>query len=81
MRDILISLLTLFISISVIGQEKQDYNLQDFYSENMALTMKTDEIHARLTEEQRVAQMLIASLGKLGKPYSCLLYTSPSPRD
>jgi beta-N-acetylhexosaminidase len=72
MRDILISLLTLFISISVIGQEKQDYNLQDFYSENMALTMKTDEIHARLTEEQRVAQMLIASLGKLGKPYSAV---------
>lgn len=52
------------------AQENPSFTLQDFYSTNVELDMKTEEVFIRLTQEERIAQMLIASLGKLGKPYA-----------
>ncbi|MEZ4720328.1 MAG: glycoside hydrolase family 3 N-terminal domain-containing protein [Flavobacteriales bacterium] len=49
--------------------DKHTYGLQHFYLNNNGLTEKTNQVYERMTEEERVAQMIIASLGKLGKPY------------
>lgn len=70
MKSILFSLAVILFSLSAISQEKQNFTLQDFYGDDMELTMQTEEVYAKLTEEERVAQMIIASLGKLGKSYS-----------
>lgn len=70
MRTTIFTILVSIICTPLIAQENRDFTLRDFYTENMELTMNTDEVYARLPEEQRVAQMIIASLGKLGKPYA-----------
>lgn len=44
------------------------YSLQDYYGTNPLLAQETDGVFDRLTDEERVAQMIIASLGRLGKP-------------
>jgi beta-N-acetylhexosaminidase len=67
-----LSLLLLFvlgITVSCKTQHKP-FTLQDYYSNDAQLNTKVDEVYAGLSDEQRVAQMLITSLGKLGKPYT-----------
>ncbi len=67
-----LTLLFLFvvgITVSCQTQEKK-FSLQDYYSEDAQLTQLVDEVYNHLSEEQRVAQMIVTSLGKLGKPYA-----------
>lgn len=51
------------------AQELPPFKLEDFYAENTRLATETERIFGALSEEERVAQMIITSLGKLGKPY------------
>ncbi|GAB5538876.1 MAG: hypothetical protein Salg2KO_09790 [Salibacteraceae bacterium] len=44
------------------------FELADYFG-NEEVTTKVDKIYARMSDQERVAQMIIASLGKLGKPY------------
>lgn len=44
------------------------FTLQDFFSENEALAQKTTQYFEALSDQQRVAQMLMTSAGRLGKP-------------
>jgi beta-N-acetylhexosaminidase len=48
---------------------KNQFTLSDFYTQNKALDEKVNKAFESLTQEERVAQMIIASLGKMGKPY------------
>jgi len=47
-----------------------DYNfsLKDFYSNNKNLEKRVNEIFNNLTDDERIAQMLITSSGSFGKP-------------
>ena len=56
------------ITISCQSQEAK-FTLQDYFSDNEALSEKVELVYNSLSNEQRVAQMIITSLGKLGKPY------------
>lgn len=67
-----LTLLLLFvvgITVSCQTQEKK-YNLQDYYNNDPTLARTVDEVYNQLSVEQRVAQMIVISLGKLGKPYA-----------
>ena len=64
----LILLFVVGITISCQTQEKI-FTLQDYYSHDSALAKAVDEVYNDLSEQQRVAQMIVTSLGKLGKPY------------
>jgi beta-N-acetylhexosaminidase len=64
----LILLFVVGITISCQTQEKI-FTLQDYYSNDSALAKAVDEVYNDLSEQQRVAQMIVTSLGKLGKPY------------
>ncbi|NQV51767.1 MAG: glycoside hydrolase family 3 protein [Flavobacteriales bacterium] len=44
------------------------FQLQDFYSTNPKLDAQVDLVFDQLKADERVAQMIITSLGKLGKP-------------
>lgn len=77
MRNLIFSLLGSFMAVACSAQsipdnkaEKVAFTLRDFYKSNQALDKKVDEIFNNLNDEERVAQMIITSLGKLGKPYS-----------
>lgn len=69
MLRILFFLLLAIGSASMIAQTPSGYTLADFYAHNAQLDAETDMVFDQLNEEERVAQMIIASLGKLGKPY------------
>ena len=46
----------------------QKYTLNDFYRNNQVLEMQVEEIFNRLRDEQRVGQMVVPAVGRLGKP-------------
>ncbi len=48
--------------------QSHNYTLTDFYSYDSELAYLTDSIFDNLSEQQRVAQMIITSAGELGKP-------------
>jgi len=48
------------------------YSLADYYSANDNLDQQVQDVYNRLSEEERIAQMIISSLGKLGKPYEAV---------
>lgn len=48
----------------------QKFSFKDFLSENKNLDRIIDEIFSRLTDEERIAQMIVTSSGNLGKPES-----------
>ena len=64
------SLIIIFIATVQLnyGQEKEFYQLSDFYSDNPSLDNKVDSIYNSLSEQQRIAQMIISCTGELGKP-------------
>ncbi len=45
-----------------------EFSLKDFYGDNKMLHLKVDSLFAGLTEEVRIAQMIITSAGENGKP-------------
>lgn len=57
------------LSVAVQGQNDRGlYQLSDFYSDNLELQKQVDLIFKQLKPEQRVGQMIVTSLGRLGKP-------------
>jgi beta-N-acetylhexosaminidase len=64
-------LILLGISISLSSNlfAQSSFTLESFFESNAALDQAVEEAMISLTPEERVAQMIIASLGKLGKPY------------
>ena len=46
----------------------QKYSLSDFYRENNMLDTQVEEIFSKLRDEQRVGQMIVPAVGRLGKP-------------
>ncbi len=57
-------------SKSVDSPVSDDYkfSLKDFYSDNKNLEKSVNEIFINLTDDERIAQMIITSSGSLGKP-------------
>lgn len=51
----------------------QDFVLQDFYLNDSTLSNKVDSIFGQMTDEQRVAQMIVSSAGELGKPAGTII--------
>lgn len=51
------------------AQNGDHFKLADFYSDNARLSAETEAVFKSMSEQDRVAQMIITSLGKLGKPY------------
>lgn len=49
------------------AQKDSSYTLKDFYTDNPTLDIKVNMIFDRLSEEQRVGQMIVPAAGKLGK--------------
>ncbi|MEX2596312.1 MAG: glycoside hydrolase family 3 N-terminal domain-containing protein [Salibacteraceae bacterium] len=65
----------LFTSLLLAGStscqsRKATFSLQDFYSEDEALNEQVNIVYDNLNESERIAQMIISSLGRLGKPYA-----------
>ena len=56
-------------SATAIEVNQEVFDLQSFYSSSEALNQAVNEVYSGLSERERVAQMIVASLGKLGKPY------------
>lgn len=48
--------------------QNSDYSLADFYQYDSNLAFLTDSIFNGLTDEGRIAQMIVTSAGELGKP-------------
>lgn len=59
----------LLVSLSVSAQSGE-FSLSDFYKYDAVLEQKTDSVFEKLTERQRIAQMLITSAGEMGNPTS-----------
>lgn len=57
-----------FTSCEAQETAKRAYTLEDFYGSSEQLNSDVDRIYAQLAPDQRVAQMIVTSLGKLGKP-------------
>ncbi|RZS99240.1 glycoside hydrolase family 3 N-terminal domain-containing protein [Aquimarina brevivitae] len=51
----------------VVAQHQNHYKLSNFYSDDAQLAKTVDSIYAKLTEKQRIAQMIISCGGELGK--------------
>lgn len=49
-------------------ENKSKFTLADFYSEKIELTKKVEEVFISMTDDERVAQMIITSTGNNGKP-------------
>jgi len=62
-------LLVCWISIFTISSAQESkFNLNDFYANNAKLDKTVDSIYNSLSDQQRVAQMIISCTGELGKP-------------
>ncbi|MBQ4820156.1 glycoside hydrolase family 3 N-terminal domain-containing protein [Aquimarina sp. MMG016] len=64
-------ILSLFIFLSLCQlatAQNKTFDLQDFYTDNPQLDAKVDSIFNTLTDQQKVAQMIISCTGELGKP-------------
>lgn len=53
-------------------QIEASFTLENYFSANKVLDRKVDEAFNNMNDQERVAQMIIASLGKLGKPYAAV---------
>ena len=69
-------------SIMTLRRNRDQAGLQALQDELVAITeKKAAEAPARLTSEQREAYTTTGGTPHLDNQYTCLLYTSPSPRD
>ncbi|UZO81654.1 hypothetical protein NBT05_04085 [Aquimarina sp. ERC-38] len=65
------SLLLISIGLyTICSSAQQQFHLQDFYKYDAELDYVVDSIYNSLTDQQRIAQMIITSAGELGKPMS-----------
>ena len=60
------SFVVVFFEADLFGQE-QEFSLADFYRYDSELDYKTDSVFDTLTEQGKVAQMIVTSAGELGK--------------
>lgn len=67
MSWIMKKLLLVFIVISHFGFS---YSLNDFFAYDAVLAQKTDSIFSSLSQQERVAQMIVVAAGRLGQPTS-----------
>ena len=51
-------------------QKQASFSLDDFYAENTELDRKVEAAFSSLDEKGRIAQMIVVSAGKTGKPTS-----------
>ncbi len=65
MKYFFTSFLLIFTSITA---QKSSFTLDDFYKDNPLLDQKVDSVFNTLTDQQKVAQMIISCTGELGKP-------------
>ncbi len=65
-KNTVLFLLISFFSLDNFAQNEA-FSLADFYTKNAKLEQQTDSIFGQLTEEARIAQMIITSAGQLGK--------------
>lgn len=63
---ILLAILTLHFSFT--NAQNKTFSLDDFYSDNQDLENSVFTIFQKLTDAERVAQMIVACAGELGKP-------------
>ncbi|GAB4374865.1 MAG: hypothetical protein Kow0075_00870 [Salibacteraceae bacterium] len=59
---------TILLLAIAVSAPAQDFTLEDFYGNNPNLERIVDSIHRSLTPHERVAQLIVTSTGKLGKP-------------
>lgn len=59
-------------NISGINSDKSEnsgkYTLSDFYTDNVNLDKKVNEIFNSLSEDEKIGQMIVPAVGKYGKP-------------
>lgn len=68
MKKMISLFLLSFIGLNGFCQVDSSYKLIDFYTENPTLDIKVNMIYDRMSEEQRIGQMIVPAAGKLGKP-------------
>ncbi len=65
----LMALLIIVFAVTTIGlPQTKRFAIGDFYSDNAELTKAVDDAFGKLTDSQRVAQMVISVAGRLGRP-------------
>ena len=72
MRWLLLCLITIFYGVCCSAQQlaiSRSYNLHHFMENTPELEREAREVYESLNERERVAQMIITSTGRLGKPY------------
>lgn len=72
MRSIVLAFLfisTLSTGFAQVGKPSIAYNLSMFLEETEDLNEHVNKVYDQLSEQERVAQMIITSTGRLGKPY------------
>ncbi len=62
-----LTFLVLPFLVPVVSSQDSTYTLKDFYTANPILDLKVEMIYNRLTDEQKVGQMIVPAAGKLGK--------------
>lgn len=81
MQKITLLVMSLFLVCACEAQTPQTTNqpkleasftLENYFSSSKALDQKVEEVFKTMNDQERVAQMIIASLGKLGKPYAAV---------
>lgn len=60
------------LTMPALSKCQDSFSLNDYYTNNPALDKAVNEVYAKLSPEEAVAQMIITSLGKLGKPYAAV---------
>ena len=54
------------------NEKRDNYNLNDFYSNNKYLDSKVDSVFNSLNDRQRAGQVIVQAAGEYGKPYSVI---------
>lgn len=53
---------------SSLTERVEKYSLQDYFRDNQLLQIQVDKIFDKLSDEQRIGQMIVPAAGRLGKP-------------
>jgi beta-N-acetylhexosaminidase len=64
---------TVTVETTEIQETQMPLNLGNYYDNNPLISRKVDSVYETLNDTQRVGQMIVTSVGKLGKPDSEVL--------
>lgn len=74
MKYLILFLSIVFLSCTSVndkkGNEVKQYSLADFYTQNIDLDQKIDELFNELEDREKIGQMIVTSAGPTGKPTS-----------